>query len=80
MRPDTVQQLAMPLPGNRQPIILEYHDMSKRDGLAIGNGRHIDTPSGQFLYEGLVMGGTGGRPAAVTDLRIELFDKRSESS
>lgn len=54
--------------------------MSKRDGLAIGNGRHIDTPSGQFLYEGLVMGGTGGRPAAVTDLRIELFDKRSESS
>ena len=75
MRSDTVQRLAMPLPGNRQPVILAYHVMNKRDGMAIEDGRHIDTPFDQLLYEGLIMGGTGGRPAAVSDLRIERFNK-----
>ena len=75
MRSDTVQRLAMPLPGSRQPIIYEYHGVSKRDGLAIEDGRHIDTSLDQLLHESPVMGGTGGRPPAVSDLRIERFNK-----
>lgn len=49
--------------------------MSERDGLTIEDGRHIDTSFDQFLYEGLVMSGTSRRPPAVSDLRIERFNK-----
>ena len=75
MRSDTVQRLAILLLGSRQPIIFDYHFMSERDGLTIEDGRHIYTTFDQFLHEGLVMGSTGGRPPAVSDLRIERFNK-----